>query len=79
MFGCLAFQMSKAMALTAVNCMVDILSSLNHFNYRTNLIVAVVSKVNFVGDRSEVHVYFLPFVTMQKICYHLYYHLSVNR
>ena len=51
---CMLFQIVKGLGLTAISCMVDVLASLNHFNYRTNLIVAVVSKVNFGGERAEV-------------------------
>ena len=48
-------QIIKSLAITAVTCMTDVLASLNHFNYRTNLIVAVVSKVNHGGDKIEVN------------------------
>eukprot|EP00794_Sanderia_malayensis_P005157 gene5157-5807_t len=42
------------LATTAAKCMSELLLNLSHFNYRTNLIVAIVSRMHLDGEKKEI-------------------------
>lgn len=47
-------KVSKGLAVTAANCMAELLTTLSHFNYRSNLIVTIVSNLNLGGEKNEI-------------------------